>query len=188
MLSPRTRATESEPMKSAPMMKACARPSGLGWTAYVRLMSQADPSEEVLELGEVARSGDDQDLADAGKHQRRKRVVDHRLVVNRHELLADSAGDRVKSCPGAPGEDDSLHGSEANVSAGFLLRRRLPIASPHGQHHRGSQPVSRWLVVGANGMLGQDLLAELGRSAPQDSPPEDFDEDFELGESPGAHE
>lgn len=33
-------------------------------------------------------------------------------------------------------------------------------------------------------MLGQDLLAELGRSAPQDSPPEDL----ELGESPGAHE
>ena len=33
-------------------------------------------------------------------------------------------------------------------------------------------------------MLGHDLLAELGRSAPQDSPPDDL----ELAESPGAHE
>jgi dTDP-4-dehydrorhamnose reductase len=44
--------------------------------------------------------------------------------------------------------------------------------------------VSRWLVVGANGMLGQDLLAELAPSATGDSAPGDS----ELGERPIAHE
>ena len=44
--------------------------------------------------------------------------------------------------------------------------------------------MSRWLVVGAKGMLGTDLLAELAPSELADSAPDDS----ELGESPGAHE
>ncbi len=44
MLSPSTSAERSEPMWSAPMMNACARPSGLGWTAKVRLMPNCEPS------------------------------------------------------------------------------------------------------------------------------------------------
>ena len=37
ILSPRIIATESSPIKSAPMMNAWARPSGLGCTAYCSL-------------------------------------------------------------------------------------------------------------------------------------------------------
>jgi dTDP-4-dehydrorhamnose reductase len=44
--------------------------------------------------------------------------------------------------------------------------------------------VSRWLVVGAKGMLGQDLLAELDGRASEDPAPDDF----ELGELPRARE
>ena len=44
MLSPSTSADRSEPMWSAPMMKAWASPSGLGWTAKVRLMPNCEPS------------------------------------------------------------------------------------------------------------------------------------------------
>ncbi len=44
--------------------------------------------------------------------------------------------------------------------------------------------MSRWLVVGANGMLGHDLLAELAPCLPDDAAPDDF----ELGEPPSAHE
>jgi dTDP-4-dehydrorhamnose reductase len=44
--------------------------------------------------------------------------------------------------------------------------------------------VSRWLVVGANGMLGQDLLAELGHPASDDF----VLDDFEVGTLPKAHE
>jgi len=44
--------------------------------------------------------------------------------------------------------------------------------------------VSRWLVVGAKGMLGTDLLAELAPSAPDDSAPDDSG----FGGSSVAHE
>ena len=44
--------------------------------------------------------------------------------------------------------------------------------------------MSRWLVVGAKGMLGTDLLAELAPSAPDDSARDDSG----LGESSAAHE
>jgi dTDP-4-dehydrorhamnose reductase len=44
--------------------------------------------------------------------------------------------------------------------------------------------VSRWLVVGANGMLGHDLLSELTPAAPEDAAPDDL----ELGEPPSVHE
>ena len=45
----------------------------------------------------------------------------------------------------------------------------LPITSRDAQLARGATHMSRWLVVGCDGMLGQDLVAA-------------------LGESPGAHE
>ncbi len=41
--------------------------------------------------------GDDEDVPDPGEHQRRQRVVDHRLVVDRDELLRDSQCDRMQS-------------------------------------------------------------------------------------------
>jgi len=47
-----------------------------------------------------------QDLANAGQHQGRERVVDHRLVVDRQQLLADRPGDRVQACAAAAGQDD----------------------------------------------------------------------------------
>jgi dTDP-4-dehydrorhamnose reductase len=48
------------------------------------------------------------------------------------------------------------------VAAGPGWPPPLPVASLHAQPNRGTKPVSRWLVVGAGGMLGQDLVAELG--------------------------
>ena len=49
--------------------------------------------------------------------------------------------------------------------------------------------MSRWLVVGAKGMLGTDLLAELAPSAPDDSAPDDSaPDDSGFGGSSAAHE
>ena len=47
----------------------------------------------------VAGRGDDQDIPDAGQHQGGQRVVDHGLVVHRHQLLADGAGEWMQARP-----------------------------------------------------------------------------------------
>ena len=39
---------------------------------------------------------------DSAKHQHGKRVIDHWLVINRHELLADDSGKRIEAGAGAP--------------------------------------------------------------------------------------
>ena len=127
MLSPSTRATLSSPMNSSPMMKACARPSGDGCTAYSRRMPSVDAvAEQRAELLVVLGRRDDQDLADARHHQRRQRVVDHRLVVDRHELLRDALGDRPQPGAGAAGEDDAAHRHAPRVQCVVEGARGLP--------------------------------------------------------------
>jgi hypothetical protein len=66
-------------------------------------------TEEALELGLVGGGGDDQDLGDPGQHERGQRVVDHRFVVDGHQLLADGVGDRIQPGARTPGQDDALH-------------------------------------------------------------------------------
>src|SRR5215212_2323722 len=53
--------------------------------------------------------GDDLDVADARHHQRRQRIVDHRLVVNGQQLLADAHGDRIQPRSRSAGQDDAPH-------------------------------------------------------------------------------
>jgi hypothetical protein len=77
-------------------------------------VGQVDPegrpvAEQPLELGRVVRSGDHQDVLDPGQHQRGERVVDHRLVVHRHHLLAHAHRDGVQSGAASTGQDDSAH-------------------------------------------------------------------------------
>ena len=48
-------------------------------------------AEQAAELRQVVRRRDHQDVADAGQHQHRQRIVDHRLVVDRQQLLAMTA-------------------------------------------------------------------------------------------------
>jgi hypothetical protein len=66
-------------------------------------------AEQDLEMRLILRGGDDQDVADAGQHQDRQRVIDQRLVVDREQLLADRQGDRIKPRARAAGEDDAFH-------------------------------------------------------------------------------
>ena len=67
-------------------------------------------AEQPLEVGQVRRGRDDQDVADAGHHEDGQRVVDHRLVVDRQQLLAGDGGQRVQAGAGPAGEDDAPHG------------------------------------------------------------------------------
>ena len=86
--------------------------------------------------------GDDQDVLDPGEHERRQGVVDHRLVVDGHQLLRGAQGDGIQASAGAAGQDNSAHrysipqsGSEGGIFAAsrhyvrsVQLGSRLPVA------------------------------------------------------------
>lgn len=89
---------------------------GLGQTVGARLLgvgqvhavARAVP-EQALEVGQVGRGGDDQDVPDARQHEGGQRVVDHGLVVDRQQLLRGHERERVQARAGPAGEDDAFH-------------------------------------------------------------------------------
>ena len=66
-------------------------------------------AQQALEVGQVGRRGDDQDVLDARQHERGQRVVDHGLVVDRQQLLGGHERERVQARAGPAGEDDAFH-------------------------------------------------------------------------------
>lgn len=64
-------------------------------------------SKEALKEGKIGRRGDDEYLPDTRQHKDRQGIVYHRLVVNRHELLGDRDGERIKPRAGATCQDDA---------------------------------------------------------------------------------
>ena len=82
-----------------------ARLFGVG---EVHAVARAVP-EQALEVGQVRRRGDDQDVPDARQHEGGQRVVDHGLVVDRQQLLGGHERERVQARAGPAGEDDAFH-------------------------------------------------------------------------------
>ena len=78
-------------------------------------------AQQALEVGQVLRGGDDQDVADARQHEGGERIVDHRLVVDGQQLLARHAGERVETSAGAAGEDDAFHKRPFLISRGWAI-------------------------------------------------------------------
>ena len=66
-------------------------------------------TEQSLELLLVGRSGNNQNIADTRQHESGQRVVNHRLVIDRSELLANTLSDRVQTASGTAGKNNSLH-------------------------------------------------------------------------------
>ena len=81
---------------------------GLLGVGQVDAVARAVP-EQALEVGQVGRRGDDQDVPDARQHEGAKRVVDHGLVVDRQQLLGGHERERVQAGAGPAGEDDAFH-------------------------------------------------------------------------------
>ena len=81
---------------------------GLLRVGEVHAVARAVP-EQALEVGEVGRRGDDQDVPDARQHEGGQRVVDHGLVVDRQQLLGGHERERVQARAGPAGEDDAFH-------------------------------------------------------------------------------
>src|SRR3990172_2369011 len=63
-------------------------------------------TEELREPRGVLRRGDDEDVPDPGQHEHRERVIDHRLVVHRQELLRHRQRRWKEPRARAAGEDD----------------------------------------------------------------------------------
>ena len=81
---------------------------GLLGVGEAHAVARAVP-EQALEVGEVGRRGDDQDVPDARQHEGGQRVVDHGLVVDRQQLLGGHERERVQARAGPAGEDDAFH-------------------------------------------------------------------------------
>lgn len=82
--------------------------AGLLGVGQVHAVARA-VAEQALEVGEVGRGGDDQDVPDARQHEGAERVVDHGLVVDRQQLLGGHERERVQASAGPAGEDDAFH-------------------------------------------------------------------------------
>ena len=83
-------------------------------------------AQKALELRLVVGRGDDRDLADAGQHQHRNRIIDHRLVIKRQKLLGHAQGDRIKARAGTPGQNDALACGHVAYPRWFRTLSRSP--------------------------------------------------------------
>jgi hypothetical protein len=116
----------------------------LGETARCRLLGVGQVDAEIATVAErglerrtVARRADQEDVLNAAEHQRAQRVVDHRLVVDREQLLAHRARHRIEARTRAAGKDDALH----DVTSGGTMECRTlaELAWPvHGEVGVGS--------------------------------------------------
>ena len=66
-------------------------------------------TQQLAEVWQILRRGDDQHLADTGQHQHRQGVIDHRLVVDGQQLLGHAPGNGVQAGAGAARENDAFH-------------------------------------------------------------------------------
>src|SRR5690606_30514462 len=90
-------------------------------------------AEDAVERGRILRRGDDEDVADPAEHQGRQRIIDHRLVVDRQELLGDRKRQRMQPRAGAASENDALAAHDTPAGA-----RRPATAEPAGRTWRRS--------------------------------------------------
>src|SRR3989475_12967499 len=107
-------------------------------------------AQQLLEARRVLRRRDDQDVPDAGEHQRRQRVVDHGLVVDRQKLLREHLRHRVKAGSRTAGEDDALHAARlatASLQAWLSRYQRTVLRMPEAKLSRGAQPSSRVILL-----------------------------------------
>lgn len=52
-------------------------------------------AQKAYEAGDIVGRGDEEDVADAGLHEHRQRIIYHRLVVDWQELFGDTLCDRI---------------------------------------------------------------------------------------------
>src|SRR5262249_44193500 len=93
-----------------------ANDKGIGEAARLVLSGVAQTKPPVRAIAQkpteqrfVIFRGDNKYVANVGKHQRRQRIIDHRLVKYGEQLFGHNQGRRIESATGSPRENDSLH-------------------------------------------------------------------------------
>ena len=118
--------------------EALADEEGLGEAVRRGLLGVGERDAEVgtvaqqaLEVGQVRRRRDDEDVADARHHEDGERVVDHGLVVDRQQLLAGHERERVQAGARSAREDDAFHAKpfvrEAMKTVLIIAASRPPV-------------------------------------------------------------
>ena len=95
-------------------------------------------AQQLLKAWCVLGGADNQNLFDPRQHQGGERVVDHRLVIHRQQLLADCQSGRVQAGAGAARQDDAFaclhchglqnlpqHALHAGLPVGQIQRKAL---------------------------------------------------------------
>ena len=82
-------------------------------------------AEQAHEAVLILRRGHEQNLADAGEHQNREGIVDQRLVVDRHQLLAGGDGGWIEARARTASEDDASHALSLLPSSRSIVALRL---------------------------------------------------------------
>ena len=91
----------------------------------IEMKKEATPpavAEQALELVCVLRRGDDEDVTNAREHQRRQRIIDHRLVVDRQDLFAGREREGIEPCARSARENDPLHALLTHAMCFFSRR------------------------------------------------------------------
>ena len=65
-------------------------------------------AKKIPEARQILWRRDDENIPNPAQHEGRDGVVNHRLVVDGQQLLADRPGDRVQTGASAPGQDNAL--------------------------------------------------------------------------------
>ena len=66
-------------------------------------------SQQAEEIPCAVPAGDEEDLIDPGVYQRPDGIVDHRLVVDRQEMLVGHLGQRIHPRPQTSRQNDAFH-------------------------------------------------------------------------------
>ena len=96
-------------MKLSAMRNACAMPPGLACSRYSMARRTPSRRRELLEARHIMRRGNQAEFTDAALDERRERIINHRLVIDRLELFARDQRERIQPRAGAAGEDDAFH-------------------------------------------------------------------------------
>ena len=71
-------------------------------------------------MGQIVRGRDDQNFTDPREHKHTQGIIDHRLIVDRHQLLGRSQGQWIKSSAASAGEDYAFHRTDLTADyAGY---------------------------------------------------------------------